>query len=161
MIKKTLLIVFFSGESNLNSPKKFFCGSFLWLFQIDDYTMHFQGVQPSFPLLWPLICVCSLRVAAKKVLPLMARPLRLNPPPPLELNGRWNVGTQEKKVPKKVIFSLLARPFTPPPSLMARPLREELFFCGFPNKHSVITNIYFLLLQYCFIQKKSFSGTCI
>ena len=31
----------------------------------------------------------------------------------------------EKKVPKKVIFSLMALPFTPPPS--SWPLREELF----------------------------------
>ena len=46
----------------------------------------------------------------------MAGPLRLNPPPLLELNGRWNV---EKKVKKKVLFSL-----------MARPLREELFFAA-------------------------------
>ena len=28
------------------------------------------------------------------------------------LNGRWNVGTFEKKVPKS-LFSLMARPFTP------------------------------------------------
>ena len=34
----------------------------------------------------------------------MAGPLR----PPLELNGRWNVRTLEKKVKKKVIFSLMA-----------------------------------------------------
>ena len=37
--------------------------------------------------------------------------------PPIMLNGRWNFGTLETKVPKKIIFSL-----------MARPLREELFF---------------------------------
>ena len=34
----------------------------------------------------------------------------------------------EKKVPKKVLLSLMVRPFAPPPLLMARPLREELFF---------------------------------
>ena len=45
----------------------------------------------------------------------MARPLRPNPPFPLKPNGR-------------VLFSLMARPFTtPPPLLMAQPLREELF----------------------------------
>ena len=33
---------------------------------------------------------------------------------------------------KKVLFSLMARPL-PPPLLMARPLVEEFFFCGFPN----------------------------
>ena len=38
---------------------------------------------------------------------LMARPLRPNPPP-FELN----VGKLEKKVPEKVIFFLMARPFT-------------------------------------------------
>ena len=63
----------------------------------------------------------------------MAGPLRPNPPPPLEPNGRWNVGTLEKKGLKKVLFSLMSRPFTPPPLLMAMPLREELFFCGFPK----------------------------
>ena len=50
-----------------------------------------------------------IREAAKKVLLLMARPLRPNPPPPIELNGRWNVGTLEKKAPKKVLSP-------PPPS---------------------------------------------
>ena len=50
----------------------------------------------------------------------MAGPLMPNPhppqPPPIELNGRWNVGTLGKKSSKKRYFSL-----------MARPLREELF----------------------------------
>ena len=32
-----------------------------------------------------------------------------------------------KKTVEKKCFSLMARPFTPPPLLMARPLREELF----------------------------------
>ena len=50
--------------------------------------------------------------------------------PPLELNGRCNFGTLEKKVPKKVIYSLMARPLPLPPFLMARPLREELFFAA-------------------------------
>ena len=63
----------------------------------------------------------------KTVLLLMARPLRPNLPPPLELNGRWNVGTLKNKGYKKAFFSLMARPFTnPPPLLIARPLREEL-----------------------------------
>ena len=48
-------------------------------------------------------------------------------PPSLELNGCWNGGTLEKK-DKKSNFSLMARPFTLPPLLIARPLREELFF---------------------------------
>ena len=38
----------------------------------------------------------SLREAAKKVLLLMAGPLRPNSPPPLNLNGRKNFGTLEK-----------------------------------------------------------------
>ena len=50
----------------------------------------------------------------------MARPLRPTPPP-LEQNGRWNVGTLENEVPKKVLFSLIARP-----------LREELFLRMIP-----------------------------
>ena len=54
--------------------------------------------------------------AAKKVLLLMDGPLKPNHPAPLELNGRWNVRT---KAPKKFIFSL-----------MARPLRAELFFAA-------------------------------
>ena len=49
----------------------------------------------------------------KKILLLIAGPLRPNPPPP-SLNGRWNVGTLKKSL-KKIIFSLMARPFTPPP----------------------------------------------
>ena len=53
---------------------------------------------------------------------------------PLELNGRWNV---EKKVPKKVICTLMARPFTPPPLLMARPLRVELFFAASLSKGDI------------------------
>ena len=63
----------------------------------------------------------SLGEAAKKGLLLMAGPLSPNPPP-LELNGRWNVFFF------KVIFSLIARPFTPHP--LARPLRGELFFAA-------------------------------
>ena len=58
----------------------------------------------------------------KKVLLLMAGPLRPNPK--LE---RW-----KKKVPIKVIFSLIALPFTPPPLLMAQPLREEFFVLQLP-----------------------------
>ena len=57
---------------------------------------------------FPTFLETSIREAAKKV-PLMAGPFRPNPPP-LELLERW------KKVPKKVLFSL-----------MARPSREELF----------------------------------
>jgi len=55
----------------------------------------------------------------KNVLLLMAVQLRPNPPPHLELYGRRNFGKFEKKVPKKVFFSL-----------MARQLREELLFAA-------------------------------
>ena len=41
-----------------------------------------------------------IREAVKKVLVLMAGPLRPNPPP----SSRLNVGTLEKKVPKKFFF---------------------------------------------------------
>ena len=61
----------------------------------------------------------------------MAGPLRPKPPPHLEINGRWN-GTLEKSV----LFSLMARPFTPPPLLMARPLR--MFFAAFLCKSKQI-----------------------
>ena len=68
-------------------------------------------------------------------LPLMAGPLRPNPHTPLELNGRWNVGTL-KKVPKKVIFSL-----------MARQLRENLF-CGYiRNNFFCFVDMYSILWQ--------------
>ena len=68
-----------------------------------------------------------LNIQSRKInLLLMARPLR----PPLELNGRLNVGTLGKKGSKKVIFSLMARPYTPSPLLMAPLLREELFFAA-------------------------------
>ena len=53
-----------------------------------------------------------LKGSRKKVLLLMTRPLRPNPPS----SSLMAVGTLEKKVQKKVPFPL-----------MARPLREELF----------------------------------
>ena len=66
------------------------------------------------------------REAAKKVILLLAGPLRPNPPPwALE---RWNV--EKKRFQKKLFFSL-----------MARPLRED-FFCGFPK---VIQNLEFTI----------------
>ena len=37
--------------------------------------------------------------------------LEAQTPPPLELNGPWNVGMSEKKVPKKVLCSLRAELF--------------------------------------------------
>ena len=52
------------------------------------------------------IRVLLLREAEKKVLLLMAGPLKHNPHP-LELNGHWNVGNN---VPNKVLFPLMARP---------------------------------------------------
>ena len=45
----------------------------------------------------------------------MAGSLRPNPPSPLELNGRWKVGTLEKKVPKKLIYLNGLGLYPPPP----------------------------------------------
>ena len=60
------------------------------------------------------------------------------------INGCWNVGTLENKVPKKVLFSLMARPLTP--LVMARLFREELFlrfpfFCGGNSQFLFILNL--------------------
>ena len=54
-------------------------------------------------------------------------------PPPLELNGRekfWNV--------RKKGFLNGPAVYPPLPLLMAQPLREELFFCGFPEEFLVV-----------------------
>ena len=72
-----------------------------------------------------------LREAAKKVIFLMAGPLRPNPPPPsslmaVEILERW------KKRLKKSFFFLNGPALYPTPLLMARPLRRGLFF-GFPS----------------------------
>ena len=53
----------------------------------------------------------------------MAGPLRPNPLPTSSLMAVEILECWEKKVTKKVIFSLMARPFIPPPLLTARPLR--------------------------------------
>ena len=55
----------------------------------------------------------------------MAKPLRPNPPPPLERNGpseRW-----KKRLKKKFIFSLMALPFTLPP-LNGQAIKRRTFF---------------------------------
>ena len=58
----------------------------------------------------------------------MAGPLRPNPPPPpLELNGRLTFETLKKRL-KKSSFLLNGPALYPPPLLIARPLRVELFF---------------------------------
>ena len=62
----------------------------------------------------------------QKKLSLMAGPLRPNPPPPSSLMG-VEILEGWKKGSKKSFFSIMARPFTPSPLLMALPLREELF----------------------------------
>ena len=57
----------------------------------------------------------SLREVAKiNSFCLNGRAIKVYPPPPFELHGRWNVG---KKVKTNYIFSLLALPFTHPPPL--------------------------------------------
>ena len=42
-------------------------------------------------------------------------------------------GNKIKKSPKKVLFTLIAGSLTPPPLLMAWPLKDELFICCFPK----------------------------
>ena len=100
-----------------------------------------------------------LNIQSRKInLLLMARPLR----PPLELNGRLNVGTLGKKGSKKVIFSLLARPYTPPPLLMAPLLREELFFCGFPYQFQLLYPGYFIKKRpFCININRFFLFICL
>ena len=53
-----------------------------------------------------LIQIFPLGKPQKKVLLLMAGPLRQTPPPRplLELNGRWYVGTLEKRFQKRFFF---------------------------------------------------------
>ena len=60
----------------------------------------------------------------------MAGPLRPNPNPPLELNGRWNFGTLEKKVLKQIFLNGPA--LYPPP-----PLNGPSFFAASLRKHSL------------------------
>ena len=96
------------------------CGSLLY----GGERKYKAKVLPINYLVW---FVDRLREVAKYVFLLMAGPLRPKLPPPLELNGRWKNGTLEKKVPKKVILSIIY-PLQPPPTLlMTLPLREELF----------------------------------
>ena len=59
---------------------------------------------------------------------LLAWPLRPNPSPPSSLMAFGMLERWKKRFQKKF---LMGRPYTPPPPLMARPLRGELFF-GFP-----------------------------
>ena len=66
---------------------------------------------------------CPIREAAKKVLLLMAEPLRPNPPPPSSLMAVGKMERWEKRL-KKSYFSLMARPLTLPAITLARPLRE-------------------------------------
>jgi len=65
----------------------------------------------------------------KKVFLLIAGPLRPNPPSllPTELNGRWKVGTLEKKRLKKAIFFINGPAFTSLPPLNGH------FFAAFLN----------------------------
>ena len=73
--------------------------------------------------------VCfALGKPQKKVLLLMAGPLRPYPPPPLELNGRRHFGTLEKKVPKKGFFPLMARPLIPHPPFNAPAIKKRTIF---------------------------------
>ena len=67
----------------------------------------------------------------KKVILVMAGPLRSNPPPPSSLMAVETLERWKKRFKKKFVF-LNGPALYPTPLLMARPLREELFFCGFP-----------------------------
>ena len=73
-----------------------------------------------------IISIGKPQIKKKNILLLMGGPLRPTLPHPLELNGHWKVWTLEKKIQKSFFF-LNGPAFTPPPLLMARPLREELF----------------------------------
>ena len=72
----------------------------------------------------------------------MARPLRPNLPPPLELNGRWNVGTLKKKVTKKVFFFLNGPALYQPPSPLNCPAIKRRTFTA-----SLINLVYLLVTQ--------------
>ena len=69
------------------------------------------------------------REAAKKVLFLVARPLRPSAPPP-RLSGHRNFFPYIKKV----LFSLVAQPFNPP--LSGPATKKRTFFCGLPKFYS-------------------------
>ena len=73
-----------------------------------------------------LIIFCSLMEAAKKG-SFLSGPATgaFNPPSP-RLSGRRNFFPYIKKV----LFSLVSHPFSPPPLLVARPLRKSLFFAA-------------------------------
>ena len=77
-----------------------------------------------------------LREAARnKVVFLMTGPLRPNPPP-LELNGRWNVGTLEKRFKKKLFFPLWPGPLAPPPGPAIK--RRTFFAASLICPHNVL-----------------------
>ena len=59
----------------------------------------------------------------------MARPLRPNPPPspPIDPNGRWNVGTLKKKGSKKRS--------SPPPPLKGPAIKRRIFFAASLREH--------------------------
>ena len=65
----------------------------------------------------------------KKNLLLMTGSLRPNPPPPSSVMAAETLERWKKKVPKKVIFSLMARPFTPPP-LNGPAIQRRTFFAA-------------------------------
>ena len=63
--------------------------------------------------------------------------------------GTFKWQQNKKKVSKKVLFPLMARPLPPTPLLMARPLVEELLFAASLNKlffFKVQKNIFVILL---------------
>ena len=68
-----------------------------------------------------------IRVAAKKSSSLNGRAIKASSLMAVGKLERW-----KKKGFKKVNFFLNGPALYPPPHLIAPPLREELFFCGFP-----------------------------
>ena len=65
----------------------------------------------------------------------MAGPLRPNPPPTSSLMPIGKLERWKKTGSKKSYFFLNGPAFTPYPLLMARPLREELFFAASLRKY--------------------------
>ena len=71
------------------------------------------------------------------------------------INGCWNVGTLEKKVPNKVLFSLMARPLTPPPPLNGPAIKRRTFFAASLSKLGIVLNFRCVLTIHLKIQNKS------
>ena len=111
-----------------------------WLVQctlLYKCTLENQGTRNTRPCL-SVPVVEDVSEAQKKVLFLVARPLRpLAAPPPSRHSGHRYFFPY---IEKKVLFSFVAHPFSPPPLLGARPLREELCFAASLTKSTFLTS---------------------